>query len=166
MEIQKRNDEFFKHQSEFFPYTNEIYDVDSLVTDASFSHSGHLKKIIRVHAFIVSTIILIISVMPDRIIEHILEDEYISGFYTDLKGESGDLYDIDFTEDFSEYDTSYHIEREIYVVQSGDTLWDIAERYMGNGMGYHVIAEENHLTNPDLIFPDNVLVVPVVFIEN
>lgn len=49
-----------------------------------------------------------------------------------------------------------------YVVRPGDTLWGIAEKYMGNGLGYHAIAEENHLSNPDLIFPGNQLIIPVI----
>lgn len=57
---------------------------------------------------------------------------------------------------------SYTVDRRLYTVQRGDTLWDIAERFMGYGMGYHIIVYENQLVNPDLIFPNDVLVVPVI----
>ena len=46
--------------------------------------------------------------------------------------------------------------RITYVVQAGDTLSAIGERY---GVDYHVIAAENALTNPDLIYPGQALVI-------
>lgn len=56
----------------------------------------------------------------------------------------------------------YSVERRSYTVQYGDTLWDIAERFMGDGMGYHIIVYENNFADPDLIFPNDVLVVPII----
>ncbi len=48
-------------------------------------------------------------------------------------------------------------EEEInYVVQRGDTLWDIASRYLGGGTKYSQIAQENNISNPDLIYPGQV----------
>ena len=43
-----------------------------------------------------------------------------------------------------------------YVVQRGDTLWDLAERYLGGGTKYSQIAQENNISNPDLIYPGQV----------
>lgn len=43
-----------------------------------------------------------------------------------------------------------------YVVQRGDTLWDIASKYLGNSTKYPKIAQENNVRNPDLIYPGQV----------
>lgn len=49
-----------------------------------------------------------------------------------------------------------------YTVQSGDTLWKIAERMYGNGSKYMRIFEANTdlLEHPDRIFPGQELVIP------
>lgn len=47
-----------------------------------------------------------------------------------------------------------------YTVQPGDTLWAIAQRFYGNGAQYRVIAQFNHLADPNLIFPGQVLHIP------
>jgi nucleoid-associated protein YgaU len=49
-----------------------------------------------------------------------------------------------------------------YTVESGDTLWKIAEQHYGNGARYMVIFEANRdlLDNPDRIFPGQVLKIP------
>ena len=53
---------------------------------------------------------------------------------------------------------------KFYTVKSGDTLWAISEREYGKGRGdkYNVIFEANKpmLTNPDLIYPGQVLRIP------
>ena len=38
-----------------------------------------------------------------------------------------------------------------YQVQAGDTLWELAERFYGDGRLFRVISVINHLTNPDNI---------------
>lgn len=50
-----------------------------------------------------------------------------------------------------------------HTVQSGDTLWAIAEATYGDGNQYHVIANANpHLiADPDLILPGQVLRLPI-----
>lgn len=50
-----------------------------------------------------------------------------------------------------------------YVVQSGDTLWLIAVREYGSGLSWPVIFEGNRntLTNPNRIWPGQVLYIPV-----
>jgi LysM repeat protein len=50
-----------------------------------------------------------------------------------------------------------------HVVQSGDTLWAIAEANYGNGNEFPRIvrANPNQITDPDLIFPGQVLKVPI-----
>lgn len=49
-----------------------------------------------------------------------------------------------------------------YTVQSGDTLWKIAEEAYGNGSKYMAIFEANKdiLENPDRIFPGQELKIP------
>ncbi|MFZ5523973.1 MAG: chemotaxis protein CheW [Pseudomonadota bacterium] len=42
---------------------------------------------------------------------------------------------------------------DVYVVQEGDTLWSISERFTGNPYNYPRIAGENRIADPDLIFP-------------
>ncbi|MEO0343240.1 MAG: peptidoglycan-binding protein LysM [Pseudomonadota bacterium] len=50
-----------------------------------------------------------------------------------------------------------------HTVEKGDTLWAIAEKAMGNGAKYQDIFEANKpmLTDPDLIYPGQVLRIPV-----
>ena len=43
---------------------------------------------------------------------------------------------------------------------SGDTQWAISERFYGDGSKYQVIADASGISNPDLIYPDQVLTIP------
>ncbi len=47
-----------------------------------------------------------------------------------------------------------------YTVQSGDTLWAIAEQFYGDGNRYPEIAAASGIDNPDLINPGQVLTIP------
>ncbi len=48
-----------------------------------------------------------------------------------------------------------------YAVKSGDSLWALAKRYYGDGSKYSLIASANpDITNPNLIYPGQVLVIP------
>ncbi|HZV53199.1 MAG TPA: LysM peptidoglycan-binding domain-containing protein [Candidatus Dormibacteraeota bacterium] len=51
-----------------------------------------------------------------------------------------------------------------YVVKPGDTLWDIATHEYGPNAGieYWEIVKRNHIRNPDLIHPGDVLVLPPI----
>ncbi|MCG1026203.1 MAG: LysM peptidoglycan-binding domain-containing protein [Dehalobacter sp. 4CP] len=46
---------------------------------------------------------------------------------------------------------------EVYVVQKGDTVYKIAQRY---GLDWRELAGYNHLGNPDLIYPGERLFIP------
>lgn len=46
-----------------------------------------------------------------------------------------------------------------YIVKSGDSLWSIAERFLGNGAKYVLIMQANNLTDT-LIWPGMELVIP------
>jgi purine-binding chemotaxis protein CheW len=45
------------------------------------------------------------------------------------------------------------VDIDVYVVQEGDTLWSISQRFTGSPYNYPRIAGENKIANPDLIFP-------------
>ncbi len=51
-----------------------------------------------------------------------------------------------------------------YTVQSGDTLWKIAEQHYGDGSKYTKIFEANRpmLEDPDKIYPGQELVIPKI----
>ena len=45
-------------------------------------------------------------------------------------------------------------------VADGDNLWDISIKYYGTGYKWVLIASENKLENPNLIYPNQVLSIP------
>ena len=45
-------------------------------------------------------------------------------------------------------------------VQPGDNLWNIAIQHFGDGMKYKILAEHNGITNPDRIYPGQVILIP------
>jgi chemotaxis signal transduction protein/LysM repeat protein len=45
------------------------------------------------------------------------------------------------------------VDIDVYVVQKGDTLWSISQRFTGSPYNYPRIAGENRIAEPDLIFP-------------
>lgn len=47
-----------------------------------------------------------------------------------------------------------------YTVQSGDYLWQIAEKAYGDGYAWPRIAKANNLLDPNVIHEGNVLVIP------
>lgn len=49
-----------------------------------------------------------------------------------------------------------------YTVKSGDCLWNIAKKYYGNGARYSDIynANKGKISNPNLIYPGQVLTIP------
>jgi len=49
-----------------------------------------------------------------------------------------------------------------YTVRRGDCLWIIARNFMGRGVLFSMIANRNNIANPDLIFPQQKLQIPVV----
>ena len=44
-----------------------------------------------------------------------------------------------------------------YTVKKGDCLWNIAKKQLGDGAKYKEIARKNGISNPDLIYPGQVL---------
>lgn len=49
---------------------------------------------------------------------------------------------------------------DVYIVTGEDTLWDIADRFYGDPLKYHLIAEANNLADPNHIVPGQRLVIP------
>lgn len=49
-----------------------------------------------------------------------------------------------------------------YKVKKGDCLWNIAKKFYGNGSKYTKIAEANKdkIKSPNLIYPDQILIIP------
>ena len=59
-------------------------------------------------------------------------------------------------------ETSEAPQQSDYTVKSGDCLWNIAKKYLGDGSRYNEIYELNKdkITNPNLIYPGQVLTLP------
>jgi len=51
------------------------------------------------------------------------------------------------------------IRKYIHVIVKGDTLWDIAKRYVNNPWRYPELARLSSIKNPDLIYPGNKVIV-------
>lgn len=45
------------------------------------------------------------------------------------------------------------IEKQLYVIKKGDTLWGISKRFTGDPYNFPIVANDNNIPNPDLIFP-------------
>ncbi len=52
-----------------------------------------------------------------------------------------------------------------YTIESGDTLFDISNRYYGTGIYYDEIAEYNHIDNPDEIKAGDVIRIPNITVD-
>lgn len=59
-------------------------------------------------------------------------------------------------------ETSEAPQQAAYTVKSGDCLWNIAKKYLGDGSRYNEIYDLNKdkITNPNLIYPGQVLTLP------
>ena len=49
-----------------------------------------------------------------------------------------------------------------YTVRRGDSLWIIARNFMRRGILFSIIAQKNEIENPNLIYPKQVLKIPVL----
>jgi len=52
-------------------------------------------------------------------------------------------------------------DKTFYVVRRDDCLWVIARNFLGSGTRFSIIATENHVANPDLIYPDQKFKIPI-----
>lgn len=53
------------------------------------------------------------------------------------------------------------IKTQTYVVKKGDTLMQIAKKITGDAKNYIVIAKQNNIKNPNLIYPNQKLVIQI-----
>jgi len=53
-------------------------------------------------------------------------------------------------------------QKDVYTIRHGDTLWAIAKRYLGSGLRYTTIFQDNRevINDPDLILPKQQVKVP------
>lgn len=153
MEIHKESEEFYPRGSEFFRRESEFFRQSCEITlpfgevhsrklwdsplTARHENSG---KLLRSYFFIAAVVLVLYSANPFGGEEM---PPWVRAVYNRNQPE-------------------YYVEYVPYTVKAGDTLWDIAKIHMGNGLGYHAIAEQNHLENPDLIFPGDRLILPIV----
>lgn len=49
-----------------------------------------------------------------------------------------------------------------YTVVSDDTLWNIAKKFYGDGSKHKVLSEVNKISNPNLIYPGQILTIPTL----
>jgi nucleoid-associated protein YgaU len=65
-------------------------------------------------------------------------------------------------EQTSGQDASAIEKAKVYVIRRGDTLWGIAKRYLGSGLLYSSIFQDNRevIRNPDLILPEQKVKMP------
>ncbi|WP_293267002.1 peptidoglycan-binding protein LysM [Neptunomonas sp.] len=58
---------------------------------------------------------------------------------------------------------SASVKVEYYTIESGDSLWAIAQKYLGNGNDYTKIFEANKevIKDPDLIYPGQKIRIPL-----
>ena len=59
-----------------------------------------------------------------------------------------------------EQTTNQDQQNRYHIVKRGEYLWEIAQQYYQDGYKWVEIAKANHLTNPDLIYKGQKLVIP------
>jgi hypothetical protein len=65
------------------------------------------------------------------------------------------------TETVTQTFTPSAVQDATYIIKKGDTLWDLAFEFLGDPFQWQRIWEINpYITNPDLIFPGNQLLIP------
>jgi LysM repeat protein len=59
-------------------------------------------------------------------------------------------------------DVSFGSHEQIYILRKGDTLSHISKKYYNDPSRYAELVELNHIEDPNLIFPDQSIVVPLL----
>lgn len=54
---------------------------------------------------------------------------------------------------------------QLYTVKKGDTLWGIAKQFTGDPFNFPLVAKENEIHNPDLIYPNQKIYLKMVDIK-
>ena len=60
----------------------------------------------------------------------------------------------------NEADIKPYSDERHYTVKAGDTLWAIAKHFYGDGSKYTEIAKANNISNPDIIYAGQKLLIP------
>ncbi len=142
---------FFPQSSEFSPQMGEIFVRRIFVREKTISP----LKLLASYFWVASLVILFANTnttyetLTTPIVE---EDTFITEAWNTKEYNLEELFDL----------MNYYVEWRSYVVQSGDTLWAIAEEFTGNGLAYHAIEEKNQMRNPNLIFPGDKIIIPVL----
>ena len=155
-ELNPHRSEFFHQESEFFKQCSEISPSLSELHSLQFTNNSIPQYYGHNKIFLPRCLLVVVASMFVLYSTNVFNKDNWLSFDHGLTSR----YEVNYGGNFSDYYT----ERMLYIVQAGDTLWDIAKEYMGNGLGYHAIAEENHLSNPDLIFPGDRLIIPIIHI--
>lgn len=81
--------------------------------------------------------------------------EALGDLYPEVQAKVNELVNGENVEEDNEpsYDT--------YVVEDGDSLWGIAEKFYGDGARYQEIADANSLDDSNLIYPGGTLIIPL-----
>ncbi len=54
----------------------------------------------------------------------------------------------------------YTGKEEYYVIKYGDTLWNVSKKFYKKPAYYTIIAEYNNISDPELIYPHQILKIP------
>ena len=112
------------------------------------------------HVLVAGSVNSLARIVAQRLVDALafrLKDEWVSAAHVAM---SGGVLTEAVIESVADSLAKMCIRDRTYTVQSGDTLWAIAERYYGDGNQYMKIASANSIANPDLINPGQVLVIP------
>ncbi len=147
----------------------ELMDGDLIVSKIDYLENGRM--------------IVTGKALPRLRVSLSLNDEYIGfarvsdyknfGLGADIgKLESGKEYKLNIRLHDGEGTTIANVEHQFvmpemtgdddtfYTVRRGDCLWIIARNFLRRGILFTMIAERNNITNPDLIFPKQLLQIP------
>lgn len=157
-EICQPRNKFFVSVRAFFPQSPEFFPKMGEMFDRGTSANGKIIYPLKLLAsyFLAASLVIIFAnanLTHDTFLTPVLEEDVFMANTWDTKEYSlEELFDL----------TNYYVEWRSYVVQNGDTLWDIAEEFTGNGLAYHAIEERNQMRNPNLIFPGDKITIPIL----
>ena len=103
----------------------------------------------------------VIVTLEDNKDEEEIAEEVISGIWGNNENRKETLERHGYNyENIQRIVNSKVIETINYIVKSGDTLFNIARRYYGDGYKYKVISDYNNIKNPNLIYVNDKIIIP------
>lgn len=162
-EICRLGNKFFVRKRELFPRSDEFFpQLGGRSAQEKSAIKKHLFSLKYAYYFIAAALVVtFVNVNADRGYSGASAIETII-FVPEMKETTvvePEKYEL---EDILAL-RKYYVEWDSYVIERGDTLWDIVERYTGNGLAYHAIVEKNQMSNPDLIFPGERITIPILY---